>query len=293
MAEAALSLQRQRFHQSICDGLLVLDTIKKKGGADKGKEVLCASNADADNAASVLIANAMAEQLGARQGPKLAGQTAGQKFEATVAQFLANCFQSLEPLRPGDWKVSHGDSDVSDFEQFEHMEVLRRRSLGDPIMQASLGNDYSITPDIVISRGRMSDETLNRYGALVDSSSATRATLRLSSGSSRIMHANISCKWTMRSDRAQNARSEALNLIRNRKGRVPHIVAVVAEPTPSRLSSIALGTGDLDCVYHFALYELQRGVELLGQSEASTLLQIMIEGKRLKDISDLPLDLAV
>jgi NgoMIV restriction enzyme len=97
----------------------------------------------------------------------------------------------------------------------------------------------------------------------------------------------------MRSDRAQNARSEALNLIRNRKGRTPHIVAVAAEPTPSRLSSIALGTGDLDCVYHFALYELQNAIKALGQSEAEDLLAIMVEGRRLKDISDLPLDLAL
>lgn len=31
-------------------------------------------------------------------------------------------------------------------------------------------------------------------------------------------HASISAKFTMRSDRAQNSRTEALNLIRNRKG---------------------------------------------------------------------------
>ncbi len=37
------------------------------------------------------------------------------------------------------------------------------------------------------------------------------------------------------SDRAQNTRSEALNLIRNRKGRLPHIVVVTEEPSPSRL----------------------------------------------------------
>jgi hypothetical protein len=97
----------------------------------------------------------------------------------------------------------------------------------------------------------------------------------------------------LRSDRAQNARSEALNLLKNRKGRSPHIVIVTAEPTPSRISSIALGTGDIDCVYHFALYELQQAVQDIGNDDNQQLLNIMIEGKRLKDISDLPLDLAV
>ena len=31
---------------------------------------------------------------------------------------------------------------------------------------------------------------------------------------------------------------------------------MTAEPAPSRLAAIALGTGDIDCVYHFALPEL-------------------------------------
>jgi hypothetical protein len=76
------------------------------------------------------------------------------------------------------------------------------------------------------------------------------------------LHASISCKWTIRSDRSQNTRTEALNLIRNRKGRLPHIVAVTAEPLPTRLAALALGTGDLDCVYHFALHELQASIQL-------------------------------
>lgn len=71
------------------------------------------------------------------------------------------------------------------------------------------------------------------------------------------------------------------------------IVVVTAEPTPSRLASIALGTGDIDCVYHFALYELQETVKALGMGDAADLLAVMVDGKRLKDISDLPLDLAV
>ena len=91
----------------------------------------------------------------------------------------------------------------------------------------------------------------------------------------------------------KNARSEALNLIRNRKGRLPHVVVVTGEPLPSRLSAIALGTGDIDCVYHFALPELQGAVDELGHGDAKESLNIMISGKRLKDISDLPLDLAI
>ena len=62
---------------------------------------------------------------------------------------------------------------------------------------------------------------------------------------------------------------------------------------PSRLASIALGTGDLDCIYHFALPELIESVEEIDAPDSAEMLRIMLEGKRIKDISDLPLDLAV
>ena len=101
----------------------------------------------------------------------------------------------------------------------------------------------------------------------------------------------------MRSDRAQNSRTEALNLIRNRKGNLPHIMVVTNEPLPSRLASLALGTGDIDCLYHCALYELQEAVRQFGaeygRDDIVESLENLIEGKRLKDISDLPLDLSV
>jgi hypothetical protein len=52
-------------------------------------------------------------------------------------------------------------------------------------------------------------------------------------------------------------------------------------------------TGDIDCVYRFALYELQETVKALSMDDASDMLAVMVNGNRLKDISDLPLDLAV
>lgn len=112
-----------------------------------------------------------------------------------------------------------------------------------------------------------------------------------------LLLASISAKWTMRSDRAQNSRTEALNLIRNRKGQTPHIVVVTGEPLPSRIASLALGTGDIDCMYHFALYELTEVVEEYayanGREDIVEQLDTLIAGKRLKDISDLPLDLCL
>jgi hypothetical protein len=108
-----------------------------------------------------------------------------------------------------------------------------------------------------------------------------------------ILHASISCKWTIRSDRSQNARTEGLNLIRNRKGHTPHIVIVTGEPYPNRIASLALGTGDIDCVYHFALKELIAAADELNNDSVLDILDTMIRGKRLRDISDLPFDLVI
>jgi len=139
---------------------------------------------------------------------------------------------------------------------------------------------------------------INAPYAVVDSDIALHSPLRKRNSDVKILHASISCKWTIRSDRAQNARSEALNLVKNRKGNLPHVVVVTAEPLPSRLASIALGTGEVDCVYHFALKELRESIEELvesGRTDDATLdmLLTMTEGDRLRDIADLPLDLAI
>lgn len=206
-------------------------------------------------------------------------------------------FAKLGHLRPGTWDVHQVSGrnrlEIAKYAQYAHLVALDRAAKLDPELAAALGSDYTITPDIVVVRDTENDDAINSKLHLIDDTVSTLADLRKQNGGLPTLHASISCKWTIRSDRAQNARSEALNLIRNRKGRLPHVVVVTAEPTPSRLASIALGTGDIDCVYHFALYELQAAVKALGLDDATDLLAVMVDGKRLKDISDLPLDLAI
>lgn len=93
----------------------------------------------------------------------------------------------------------------------------------------------------------------------------------------------------------QNLRPGKWHIVKlgNRKGNVPHIVVVTGEPLPARLASLALGTGDIDCVYHFALYELIDAVKDTGAEDSIEMLNVLVEGKRLRDISDLPMDLAI
>ena len=249
--------------------------------------------ADAASQVSKKIAVRVLKKLGApgsRQ--QLKGQEAGRVFEELIAGFLSNCFNRLDSLRPGKWRLRRG-SEIAEFAQYAHLAELSLAARTDPkgVLRTVLG-DYTVKPDIVISRSPEPDSVINSATPLVDDRSVLRSPLRAVNGSAPILHASISCKYTIRSDRSQNSRTEALNLIRNRKGHAPHIAVVTAEPMPSRLGSLALGTGDIDCVYHFALDELIASVDEVGDETAQELLAILVDGKRLRDVSDLPLDLA-
>lgn len=258
-----------------------------------------ASNADADQRTSSVIAAYIANKLGAQTiVKKLPGQRAGTQFERDVEAFLGGVFPQLQSLRPGDWKVenvggSRSGYEIAKYEPFTHLDDLAEAIKDNPTLSAVLGNSYEIAPDIIVIRNPEPDSVINREYEVVDDSTARRAVIRKANQDRGIVHAIVSCKWTLRSDRAQNARSEALGVIRNRKGRTPHIAVVTGEPTPSRLASLALGTGDVDMVYHFALPELIEAVGQCGNDEAESMLHILVDGKRLRDIADLPLDLAV
>lgn len=288
------------------DSVLILDARKKYHKALVDNHVLTlsadgvASNADSSNAPSKAIAAIVATKLGASDFSKLKGQTAGTLFEQLTMQFLADTFPSLQHLRPGDWTIlnlgNQSTIKTSDFAQYEHLAYLSQLMNQNRQLSTMLGNDYMVAPDVVIYRNLYEDSQINQGKTFINDDICKMSDLRKKNGGKPVLHASVSAKWTMRSDRAQNSRTEALNLIRNRKGHLPHIVVVTGEPLPSRLASLALGTGDLDCVYHFALYELLEAVREYGsqgREDIMETLENLIDGKRLKDISDLPLDLSV
>jgi len=234
----------------------------------------------------------MLAQMGTCRGTKSkqAGQTSGGEFEAIVSQFIEETFLQLGHIRPGHWRVINNPGRIGQFEQYQHLEALLELVKQHPETRASLGGDYLIRPDLVIVREPEDDAALNSANQqVVAGVFPAHSPLRKANNQLPILHASISCKWTIRSDRSQNTRTEALNLMRNRKGLVPRAVAVTAEPLPSRIGSIAYGTGDLDCIYHIALPELLVACKAEGDDEE---LRVLVEGRRLRDISDLPLDLA-
>lgn len=292
MQNSMINDARKRYHKRlVSSGVLTID------------ENGVASNADKSNASSKRIAKNLADILGASIGEKMKGQTLGTEFERITAEFVSESFILLNHIRPASWHVLRESQQglflgLSSFEQYSHLEELDKCIAESPKLATILGNDYFVRPDIIIYRDTLEDSEINSVGNIVDEETSLLTALRARNGGKYILHADISAKWTMRSDRSQNTRTEALNLIRNRKGHLPHIVCVTAEPQPSRLASIALGTGDIDCVYHAFLSELKIALETIVREEgkdedALELLNMMIDGKRIKDISDLPLDLAI
>lgn len=216
--------------------------------------------ADGGSATSITIASSMFEQLGVTQESHSPGQTLGSQFETAITKVLSQRLFELDQDR--HWSV--GSQQITEFSQYEHLEHIRSLAEEDQggTLRSSLGTDYLIKPDITI--GILQEERQSQQQHL---------------------HAAVSCKWTIRSDRVQNIRHEGVILTRHRRGRQPHIVAVTAEPLPSRLAAIARGTGELDCVYHVALQQLQSACPT--DSESEVILMELIEQDRLRPFSAL------
>ena len=294
--EYLLDRARRVFHRALIDERVL---VTRPGSG-------VPSNADTGSGSSLRYARAIVEGIGAVEAhPRSPGHSAGRSFERAVAAYLQAVLQALDGIRPGEWTVRRlgdrgADGTIRDaseiFEQYEHLAALREIVEGSRDLRAVLGAEAELlAPDVVVMRSPLSDRDLNAVTRLVDPLGplASASPLRSAVQPKPLLHAVVSCRWTLRSDRAQQAKAEAQQLIRNRRGRAPHLVMVTGEPMPSRLAAVALGTGELDCVYHFALHELMDAIDPAVDPAGAELMHTMVQGRRLRDISDLPLDLAI
>src|SRR5271165_6314870 len=131
------------------------------------------SNADGSNVVSVAIAKSILTSLGAEViGARLAGQMSGNQFEAITCKFISQTFPHLTHLRPGEWTIQQvtgrDRTAIARFEQYSHLVALDRAARKDPELAAALGNDYTITPDVVVIRGLESDARINAPEFILD-----------------------------------------------------------------------------------------------------------------------------
>lgn len=202
--------------------------------------------ADVDNRESLQLAAAVLHSL---HVPSVAGPVApanpGVLLEVHVESDLGAELPQRTPSRM--WDVRRGRV-ITQFNQYEHLSAMDQAIANDPNLRVTLGRDYLIKPDVTVAIHAAEHP-----------------------GAAPFLHAAISCKWTIRSDRVQNIRHEFNQLIRHRRGRQPHLVTVTAEPLPTRIAAIARGTGEVDAVYHIAFEELALAVaasQNRGQQEA-------------------------
>ncbi|MDQ3151066.1 MAG: restriction endonuclease [Actinomycetota bacterium] len=244
-------------------------------------EAIAPNLADVGSAASMQLAGYAYETMGISRGQlrssRLESDSSGAASSgAALEKAIEDDLRATLPVRDSrrSWLVSRG-GDVSTFAQFTHLNDLQRLLLENPTLRATFAGDYQVQTDVYVGVENSADAHEPPF-----------------------LHAAISSKWTIRSDRVQNVRHEFATLVRNRRGRAPHLVLVTAEPLPSRLLSIARGTGEVDAVYHLLYDELDVAVETLCGSggrypEQRVAWSEMIEQRRLRPYSALVDDLTL
>jgi hypothetical protein len=211
---------------------------------------------DIDNAESMRIGAGVLDVLGVpRDMPSEVPRDPGGPLEQEVRDHLDRMLPQLHPDR--DWVVARSAL-ITSFDQYAHLSQVDELVRANPELRITIGRDYLIKPDVTVARG-----DVNTASGLPP------------------LHAAISCKWTIRSDRVQNIRHECIQMIRHRRGRLPHLVTVTAEPLPSRLASIARGTGEVDAVYHVAYDALDVSVTANANSEQQEAWREVVGQRRL------------
>jgi NgoMIV restriction enzyme len=212
--------------------------------------------ADVDSAESMRIGAGMLDSLGVARGVASAvPKDPGGPLELAVRDDLAGHLPRANADR--DWRVARGTI-ITQFDQYAHLSNVAELVRANPELRITVGMDYLIKPDVTVALGEV----------------------KTASGLPPL-HAAISCKWTIRSDRVQNIRHECLQMIRHRRGRQPHLVTVTAEPLPSRLASIARGTGEVDAVYHVAFDAVDASVTENANAEQQDAWREVVGQRRL------------
>ena len=80
-------------------------------------------------------------------------------------------------------------------------------------LAAALGNDYLVAPDVVVYRNLYEDEEINAERYMVNDEISRMADIRKINGGKPLLHASVSAKYTMRSDRAQNSRTDRKSVV--------------------------------------------------------------------------------
>ncbi|WP_327297413.1 NgoMIV family type II restriction endonuclease [Streptomyces sp. NBC_01197] len=230
--------------------------------ADKTGRIV-PNSADSDNEQSIALAGSVLDSLGAlRVVTPDTPPKPGPVLEQKVMSDLSRILPEADPTRT--WKLDRKEL-VTSFAQYSHLRRVDELVKESPELRVAIGRDYLIKPDVTVG---LSDPSLAH-------------------SPDPFLHAAVSCKWTIRSDRVQNIRHEFIQMIRHRRGRQPHLVTVTAEPLPSRIAAIARGTGEVDAVYHIAFDAMAHAVSVVGNRQQQDDWHECVEQRRVLPYEEL------
>jgi len=137
--------------------------------------------ADVDNAESLRIAAGVLDVLAIERAVNPAVPLApGGPLEQAVCDHLSEELARRHADR--EWLVGRGTV-ITGFDQYAHLSAVDSLVRANPELRINIGMDYLIRPDVTVGLGHA-----------------------VTASGLPPLHAAISCKWTIRSDRVQNIR---------------------------------------------------------------------------------------
>jgi hypothetical protein len=270
------------------------------------------NTSDAGDKGSILLGRLLFERLGvvATTPPP------DTKVDEAMTRLLIGDLRDAAP--PGLSIEPNGH--LSDFEQFAHLSAMKHLSKGDGDKQVQ--RSFERLERFVTSRITLPNrdsvklaELIAGHRKAVQVQAAERTQLIEQIGEESLLRLDVvayrpgsvtkphlltglSLKWTLRTDRAQDCRSQGAKMAALRRGRMPHFATVTMEPRPSMLALLGRGSGDLDCVYHLDLAALTDAVQDYYQlskrhrQRPYDTFRQLVEQRRLRDYDELARSIA-
>lgn len=239
------------------------------------------NTSDASSGLSVVLGKLLFEAMGIKcDVPALADNTVGGAMATMMSADLSEYFLTSAPhltVRP--------EQALDTYEQYSHLgaatelrksmatEValtvkdLRRFAAKSPIETDARTQLITHLDKIDVEVMQAETKRLELLDLLGEESvlkldiAISRATPGSAPLPSQHLITGLSLKWSLRTDRAQDCRTQGAKMASLRRGRMPHFATVTMEPRPSMLNLLGRGAGDVDCVYHLHLPALSQAID--------------------------------
>lgn len=234
------------------------------------------NTSDASETFSVELGEALFRALGVEPGAR-GGEPTGAPFSREVAAALKSELQAR-----GSELIVEPERALNAFEQFRHVGALRDmrpepsreygrawRALG-RFVRTRLNHPRDLARFDQLAEAvqkATADETETRRLLLEEIGQESLLKLDVTAFQHRpgpktpTLEIGLSLKWSLRTDRAQDCRSQGAKMAALRRGRMPHFAVVTMEPRPYMLNLLGGGSGEVDCVYHLDLPALSTAIE--------------------------------